>query len=382
MKLMNALVVHCRLGEWATQTSLATHVLFPSESTPPASPSATSASTPEYFRTLARSGGRALIHVWYRPDSYDTWLPAADFASPEPEPPAKVGAWEVGTKWLRDGVRYNELMNEEDYEREEQDEATDAPEPAAVAADTKPRKRVLPEEATDEAEAGASGGAGETKRIKLHVAARPVGAVPVDVSGASGPPATGKKYEVDPIPGGAIGNISGMDDAAGPSRLQGEAPSVRVAGDGDVSMADGEAKANGGANKDEEADEEEDAAPDQAALEEQRQRAEETARKYLAEQTQEVIIPSYSTWFDMGSINAIEKRSLPEFFNNRNRSKTPAIYKDYRDFMINTYRLNPSEYLTVTACRRNLAGDVCAIMRVHAFLEQWGLINYQVSISE
>lgn len=25
-------------------------------------------------------------------------------------------------------------------------------------------------------------------------------------------------------------------------------------------------------------------------------------------------------------------------------------------------------------------GDVCAIMRVHAFLEQWGLINYQVDV--
>lgn len=50
--------------------------------------------------------------------------------------------------------------------------------------------------------------------------------------------------------------------------------------------------------------------------------------------------------------------------------------------MMNTYRLNPSEYLTVTACRRNLAGDVGAIMRVHAFLEQWGLINYQVSSGE
>lgn len=46
--------------------------------------------------------------------------------------------------------------------------------------------------------------------------------------------------------------------------------------------------------------------------------------------------------------------------------------------MIDTYRLNPTEYLTSTACRRNLAGDVCAIMRVHGFLEQWGLINYQV----
>ena len=48
--------------------------------------------------------------------------------------------------------------------------------------------------------------------------------------------------------------------------------------------------------------------------------------------------------------------------------------------MIDTYRLNPTEYLTSTACRRNLAGDVCAIMRVHAFLEQWGLVNYQVSL--
>jgi SWI/SNF related-matrix-associated actin-dependent regulator of chromatin subfamily C len=46
--------------------------------------------------------------------------------------------------------------------------------------------------------------------------------------------------------------------------------------------------------------------------------------------------------------------------------------------MIDTYRLNPTQYLTATACRRSLAGDVCAIIRVHAFLEQWGLINFQV----
>ena len=105
---------------------------------------------------------------------------------------------------------------------------------------------------------------------------------------------------------------------------------------------------------------------------------EATARSHLVQQNHAIILPSYSTWFDMQAINSIEKKSLPEFFNSRNRSKTPAVYKDYRDFMINTYRLNPVEYLTVTACRRNLAGDVCAIMRVHAFLEQWGLINYQV----
>lgn len=108
-------------------------------------------------------------------------------------------------------------------------------------------------------------------------------------------------------------------------------------------------------------------------------KAEASARTHLIAQTHSIILPSYSAWFDMNSIHKTEEKSLPEFFNNRNRSKTPAVYKDYRDFMINTYRLNPSEYLTFTACRRNLAGDVCAIMRVHAFLEQWGLINYQVN---
>lgn len=110
---------------------------------------------------------------------------------------------------------------------------------------------------------------------------------------------------------------------------------------------------------------------------------ESAARAHLISQgKQPIILPSYSTWFDMHQISHIEKKALPEFFNSRNRSKTPAVYKDYRDFMINTYRLNPQEYLTVTACRRNLAGDVCAIMRVHALLEQWGLINYQVFLMQ
>ncbi|KIJ35521.1 hypothetical protein M422DRAFT_51492 [Sphaerobolus stellatus SS14] len=138
----------------------------------------------------------------------------------------------------------------------------------------------------------------------------------------------------------------------------------------DVSMGDaGDEDGESGDENDEE---------DPAQIEANRLRLEDQARKYLAAQTQEVIVPSYSAWFDMSKIHPVERRALPEFFNSRNRSKTPSIYKDYRDFMINTYRLRPSEYLTVTACRRNLAGDVCAIMRVHAFLEQWGLINYQI----
>ncbi|TKA62786.1 hypothetical protein B0A55_11912 [Friedmanniomyces simplex] len=121
------------------------------------------------------------------------------------------------------------------------------------------------------------------------------------------------------------------------------------------------------------------AAPTDAALAPANTKSavEQSARSHLIEQHHAIILPSYSAWFDMHDVHNIERKALPEFFNNRN-SKTAAVYKDYRDFMANTYRLNPAEYLTVTACRRNLAGDVCAIVRVHAFLEQWGLVNYQV----
>ncbi|GME80201.1 unnamed protein product [Ambrosiozyma monospora] len=55
------------------------------------------------------------------------------------------------------------------------------------------------------------------------------------------------------------------------------------------------------------------------------------------------------------------------------------MYTKYRNFMINSYRLNPNEYLSFTAVRRNLVGDAGALLRVHKFLDKWGLINYQVN---
>ncbi|KAI8059887.1 SWIRM domain-containing protein, partial [Gongronella butleri] len=103
-----------------------------------------------------------------------------------------------------------------------------------------------------------------------------------------------------------------------------------------------------------------------------------TMIKYEAVQSTVVVIPSYASWFDFATIHDLERQGMPEFFDSKNKHKTPSVYKAYRDFMIHSYRMTPAEYLTVTACRRNLMGDVCAIIRVHAFLEQWGLINYQV----
>ncbi|KAH0612574.1 uncharacterized protein H6S33_008954 [Morchella sextelata] len=155
--------------------------------------------------------------------------------------------------------------------------------------------------------------------------------------------------------------MQGTDEGSADSKKNGDSP-AKNGGEGEGASGEGSSAA---AN-----------APASPASE--KKKLEDAAKGYLVEQTHMVVVPSYSKWFDINNIKDIEQRALPEFFNNRNRSKTPLVYKDYRDFMINTYRLNPSEYLTVTACRRNLAGDVCSIMRVHAFLEQWGLINYQI----
>ncbi|CAH6720194.1 chromatin structure-remodeling complex protein Rsc8p [[Candida] jaroonii] len=104
------------------------------------------------------------------------------------------------------------------------------------------------------------------------------------------------------------------------------------------------------------------------------------AQQYLVEQGKHIIMPSFSKWFDMNEIHDIEKTSFPDFFDETSKSsyKSANSYKYTRDFMINCYRLNPIEYLTVTALRRSLSGDVASIIRIHQFLEKWGLINYQI----
>ncbi|GJJ13994.1 hypothetical protein Clacol_008251 [Clathrus columnatus] len=194
----------------------------------------------------------------------------------------------------------------------------------------------------------------------------------VSPDGEQSTPSAAKRQRVSPANQSRVNaTIPSSDDAEHGAQTTNERRRENGGEEGaDVSMNE--------ANDEENESGEENDEEDPAQIEANRLKLEDQARKYLIAQTQEVIIPSYSAWFDMSKIHPVERRALPEFFNSRNRSKTPSIYKDYRDFMINTYRLRPSEYLTVTACRRNLAGDVCAIMRVHAFLEQWGLINYQI----
>ncbi|CAG8495686.1 7288_t:CDS:2 [Ambispora gerdemannii] len=435
----------------------------------------------EWFRTLEKKNGKVLLHWWYYPDSYDTWMvETAEHADPEPAPEHN-GSWNVGARWLRDSKKFNEWMNEEDYEITE-DRRLSAGEDQSYISDseTSPLHKRTYDYSDSPSFMDIDSHSGFTKRLRMKSpdpdpSPKHHRVSVIDVEGnGSNASFRPKKSEYEPLQTTDITNISqaipNLPKVAEEQPLS-ISSKVEITGvSAEIENQKNETKATHKSpvnskisayiyyrdllinwfnnitklmfirimtcNKQEIAEvemseqEQNDTVADEAGFdspaimkeeeeaenidspvdskiidesipenvsagetasgggvdpeiiaahaEEEKKRIEEEARKYLSTQTQEVIIPSYAAWFDIAKIHEIERKSLPEFFNSKNKSKTPSIYKDYRDFIINTYRLNPSEYLTVTACRRNLAGDVCAIIRVHAFLEQWGLINYQV----
>ncbi|KAL9312499.1 hypothetical protein ACSQ67_017951 [Phaseolus vulgaris] len=92
-----------------------------------------------------------------------------------------------------------------------------------------------------------------------------------------------------------------------------------------------------------------------------------------------IVVPSYSRWFSWDSIHESEVRHLPEFFESA--SKSPRVYKYYRNSIVKFFRYNPARKITFTDVRKTLVGDVGSIRRVFDFLEAWGLINYHPSSS-
>lgn len=331
-------------GQVTESEEAATHVLYPH----------CDPFEEEYARPVYRRDKMVMLHWYYFPDSYDTWVNTEGVLEglPSDTSAPHVGPWRVSSSWLIESDQYNEWMNEEDYEVDEAGakkihkmrmSVEDLMNPGGDDKNKKKTKRKrspTPPLKGGKRKRGRSPGRKTrpedpesedlTKDMEEPPSEPSVAEVNTTPTGLPGK----KDHELLPLKGGSIADL---DDA----EERGE---------------DSQTGRNGDSNN----------------------VAEEGQEDNVTDQTHHIIIPSYSAWFDYNAIHEIEKRAMPEFFNTKNKSKTPEIYLAYRNFMVDTYRLNPTEYLTSTACRRNLAGDVCAIMRVHAFLEQWGLVNYQI----
>lgn len=93
-----------------------------------------------------------------------------------------------------------------------------------------------------------------------------------------------------------------------------------------------------------------------------------------------LFMPYFSRWFSQQTVHEVEKRALPEFFNNKYPSKSERKYRELRNYMVQMWRKHPQDRLTATSVRRQVSGDACAVHRIHAFLQHWGLINYGTSL--
>ncbi|XP_072264939.1 SWI/SNF complex subunit SMARCC2 isoform X5 [Pyxicephalus adspersus] len=339
----------------------------------------------EWVRPILKRDKQVLLHWGYYPDSYDTWIPASEIEAPVEDAPTPEKPRKVHAKWILDTDSFNEWMNEEDYE------VNDDRNPVAR------RKKISAKTLTDEV------------RSLLQSPVIEVSSPDSDRRDKKGPNYKKRKRSPSPPPSAEAKKknvkkgpstpytkskrghreeeqedlTKDMDEPSPVPNV--EEVTLPKAGNVNTKKDSESAPVKGGTVTD--LDEQEDESMEAVTKEEdenssgiksEQVKTSDLHEDNVTEQTHHIIIPSYAAWFDYNSVHAIERRALPEFFNGKNKSKTPEIYLAYRNFMIDTYRLNPQEYLTSTACRRNLAGDVCAIMRVHAFLEQWGLINYQV----
>uniref|UniRef100_A0A7N6BA75 SWI/SNF related, matrix associated, actin dependent regulator of chromatin, subfamily c, member 2 n=1 Tax=Anabas testudineus TaxID=64144 RepID=A0A7N6BA75_ANATE len=318
-------------------------------------PIPTSLEEEEWVRPVMKRDKQVLLHWGYFPDSYDTWIPASEIEAAVEDPPTPEKPRKVHAKWILDLDQYNEWMNEEDYEVGE-----GCPKRKRISAKTLTDEVTTPDERRDKKP-------GSAKKRKRSPSPSP-----------TPPPQESKKKNTKKGPTTPYTKSKRgqrEEEQEDLSKDLDEASPVPASEEGNS------AKTNGKSICHLECvwmclqQEEEEGSP---SVKGEPVKGSDLHEDNVTEQTHHIIIPSYAAWFDYNSVHAIERRALPEFFNGKNKSKTPEIYLAYRNFMIDTYRLNPQEYLTSTACRRNLAGDVCAIMRVHAFLEQWGLINYQV----
>ncbi|XP_062826996.1 SWI/SNF complex subunit SMARCC2 isoform X3 [Anolis carolinensis] len=326
----------------------------------------------EWVRPIMKRDKQVLLHWGYYPDSYDTWIPASEIEAPVEDAPTPEKPRKVHAKWILDTDTFNEWMNEEDYE------VNDEKSPVSR------RKKISAKTLTDEVNSPDSdrrdkkGGNYKKRKRSPSPSPTPEAKKKNAKKGPSTPYTKSKRGyreeeqedltkdmdEPSPVPN--------VEEVTLPKTVntKKDSESAPVKGGTMTDLDEPEDESMETVGKDEE--------ENNAGNKGEQTKNPDLHEDNVTEQTHHIIIPSYAAWFDYNSVHAIERRALPEFFNGKNKSKTPEIYLAYRNFMIDTYRLNPQEYLTSTACRRNLAGDVCAIMRVHAFLEQWGLINYQV----
>ncbi|KAI8340710.1 hypothetical protein BC941DRAFT_500290 [Chlamydoabsidia padenii] len=365
----------------------------------------------DWFRTLEKQGDKVLVHWWYYPDSYDSWLTQTEqFADPE-DAPEHTTPWNLTCRWLQDTIKFNELMNEEDYEdvdseymdfgggiggdiegeevAEEDDEDEDEGNNNNNNNNDDEDEDDEDEEDEEDDDMDTSVKPGHSKSYNHHPtttnkALSTTTSVRLPTKRKASEASTDlqhtQNYDFDD------GSMNDREDDDSSHSMQlplldpFAQPLVRIRDveverpllgsrqrknefepymNGDISNISqythgniqlGESISGTTGNDDEN---------DLSSL-----------CHALPQDYSSIFVPD---WFDMNKVDDIEKLALPEFFDDHIEE-----YIKYRNFMVKQYQSNPSTYVTVSSCKAAFPeADLVPLVRLHGFLELYNVINGQ-----
>ena len=105
-------------------------------------------------------------------------------------------------------------------------------------------------------------------------------------------------------------------------------------------------------------------------------------------QSATLLVPASAAWFSYASVHALEKEALPEWFDGRAGGGDGAAYRATRNALVDAGRAavaagGEGRRLSFTGARAALAGtdgapatDGPSLLRLHTFLDYWGIINF------
>lgn len=295
-------IVRRRNGQIVETEETATHIIYGS----------VDPLKDEYGRPVSKREKMVMMHWYYFPNSFDTWVnlesAGLEGLSVESNPSPHSGPWRISCTWVYETDQYNEWMSEEDYEVDEAGVKKVHPKLMSVEDLMNPsedrnkknkggkRKRSpSPPSKVGKRKSGRSPAIGKKTRPEdpesedltkdMEEPIPEPNIVEVNPNSQPSTQPVKKDHELQPLKGGSITDLEDTEE-------RGE---------------DSQTGKNSDSNTQDDGQEDN-----------------------VTEQTHHIIIPSYSAWFDYNSIHEVEKRAMPEFFNGRNKSKTPEIYLGYR----------------------------------------------------
>ncbi|OZJ06071.1 hypothetical protein BZG36_01066 [Bifiguratus adelaidae] len=326
----------------------------------------------EWFRTLEKRDGKVLVHWWYYPDSYDQWLPQSEQFIADPEdPPEHTGAWHVSLRWLKDSQKFNEWMNEEDYEENTEQDQSATPQnsmnmihtTSSNYAEITPRHRAYTDTPDNYSPSSTMDDAHGIRRNQYStepddaITQPVVRVVDIEISGPR-PGARTRRNEFEPIPGGELSNISWEGTGFAQESTDGMQPEKRQREESPFESDDDSSPAKKVKT------EEDDKTPQP-----------QKPKNQLDLSTLPPSTPSLVQNFSRDAMSDLESRLVSNI-----QAEWPNLndedYLSMRNNIIDLFHYNTKRYLTIAYTYRHLNCDLLMLWRIYAILEHLQYINY------